>query len=339
MARTLAAQLHAEGPRARSVVLVKGGPARRSRRERIRYLDCRELEEDRSLLIAPDPRAAVAGRRSSRTWTRATAAVRSAGPGTLGLFVSTFAEPAARGWRRYAGVQRCGGSEADTLLVELANALEGAVTVCRGDSDLVAVLTASGREGLTLRLDNRSYREDRAMHDSPAEETALGRTRERVARVFRPEARALETVASSPVRRAARRRRAAARAQELPRDLAHPGGPRGASFRSEAMRLPVRGGVRGSVSWPSWVDSLSPAGGDLNFVRWSYRNLGAQQRDAASATCWRCATPAAARGDADSSRLIAEEEKASARPGSGRAGGDARRTEKSGSRSAWRAHG
>ncbi|KAK2847502.1 hypothetical protein Q5P01_010501 [Channa striata] len=77
--------------------------------------------------------------------------------GLSGLFVSTFAEPTSE---RLATLREAcrgrGGSKADTLLVELANALEGAVTVCTGDSDLVAVLTASRREGLILRRDNRS---------------------------------------------------------------------------------------------------------------------------------------------------------------------------------------
>ena len=53
-----------------------------------------------------------------------------------------------------------------TLLVELANVLKGSVTVCTGDSDLVAVLMACGREGITMRLDNKSYHEDRDMHMS-----------------------------------------------------------------------------------------------------------------------------------------------------------------------------
>ncbi|KAK2811290.1 hypothetical protein Q5P01_000250 [Channa striata] len=55
------------------------------------------------------------------------------------------------------------------------------------------------------------------MHDSPSG-AARAEPRERWARVFRPR-RELETVASSPVRRAARRRRAAAPRQELHEDF------------------------------------------------------------------------------------------------------------------------
>lgn len=36
----------------------------------------------------------------------------------------------------------CTSTEADTLFVELAYVLKGSVTVCTGDSDVVAVLTA-----------------------------------------------------------------------------------------------------------------------------------------------------------------------------------------------------
>ncbi|KAK2813038.1 hypothetical protein Q5P01_000903 [Channa striata] len=165
------------------------------------------------------------GRRSSRTWTRATAAVRSAGPGTLRAIRVHLRRA---GGERLAALReacRVRGSEADTLLVELANALEGAVTVCRGRLGPSRGSHGQREEGLTLRLDNRSYREDRAMHDSPRREL-LGRTRESAWLGSSARRRELEAVASSPVRRAARRRRAAARAQELHEDLAHPGGPR-----------------------------------------------------------------------------------------------------------------
>ena len=50
--------------------------------------------------------------------------------------------------------------------MELANVLKGSVTVCTGDSDLVAELMACGREGITMRLYNKSYHEDRDMHMS-----------------------------------------------------------------------------------------------------------------------------------------------------------------------------
>ena len=87
--------------------------------------------------------------------------------GLDGVFVATFAHPETSqvSVLRDACLQ-CASTEADTLLVELANILVGSVVVCTGDSDLVAVLTACGREGITLRMDNRSYREGRDMHTS-----------------------------------------------------------------------------------------------------------------------------------------------------------------------------
>ena len=87
--------------------------------------------------------------------------------GFEGVFVATFANPETIevSTLRDACLQ-CKNVEADMLLVELANLLEGSVTVCSGDSDVVAVLTASGREGITLRLENKSYREDQDMHTS-----------------------------------------------------------------------------------------------------------------------------------------------------------------------------
>lgn len=88
--------------------------------------------------------------------------------GFEGVFVATFADPAVAQVSALAeACVRCASTEADTLLVELANILKGSVTVCTGDSDVVAVLAACGREGITLRLDNKSYREDRDMHASP----------------------------------------------------------------------------------------------------------------------------------------------------------------------------
>ncbi|KAI4797377.1 hypothetical protein KUCAC02_025106 [Chaenocephalus aceratus] len=88
---------------------------------------------------------------------------------TDGVFVATFADPESR----EVSILReaclgCTSTEADTLLVELANVLGGSVTVCSGDSDLVAVLTACGREGITLRMENRSYHEDREMNAGPS---------------------------------------------------------------------------------------------------------------------------------------------------------------------------
>ncbi|KAK2812081.1 hypothetical protein Q5P01_000080 [Channa striata] len=168
-------------------------------------------------------------------------------------------------------------------------------------------------EGLTLRLDNRSYREDRAMRLAPG--AARANPRERVARVFRPETRA-RAVASSPVRRAARRRRAAARAQELHEDLAHPGGPRGASFRSEASTT-CTGGVRGSVV--AFLGRFFESGGsDLN----SFALELQKPRGAAART--RSARVGAVRHRRRRGERRLEpphrrrRKKASARPGSGR---------------------
>lgn len=87
--------------------------------------------------------------------------------GLEGVFVATFADPETIqvSILRNACL-RCTSTEADTLIVELANVLNGSVTVCTGDSDLVAVLTACGREGITMRIDNRSYHKVRDMHMS-----------------------------------------------------------------------------------------------------------------------------------------------------------------------------
>ena len=84
-----------------------------------------------------------------------------------GVFVTTFADPSTPhvSVLRDACLQ-CTSTEADTLLVELANVLNGSVTVCTGDSDVVAVMTACGREGVTVRLENQSYHEHQAMHTS-----------------------------------------------------------------------------------------------------------------------------------------------------------------------------
>ncbi|KAK2813245.1 hypothetical protein Q5P01_000874 [Channa striata] len=215
-----------------------------------RYLDCRELEEDRSLLVAPDPLAAVAGPEEFSDLDPSYCDGEIRRPrGLSGLFVSTFAEPTSERLATLREACRgCGGSEADTLLVELANALEGAVTVCTGDSDLLAVLTASGREGLTLRLDNRSYREDRAMHDFAFGSCSGEPERARGSGLPPGDAssrdgrfRALCDVQLGD-------EGLLPRAQELHEDferiLEDHGG---ASFRSEAVDYLYRGGVRGSV--------------------------------------------------------------------------------------------
>lgn len=63
-----------------------------------------------------------------------------------------------------AACKMSSSTEADTLMVELANILPGTVMVCTSDSDAIAVLTACGREGLTLHLTNTSYIRNRPMH-------------------------------------------------------------------------------------------------------------------------------------------------------------------------------
>ncbi|MEQ2199203.1 hypothetical protein XENOCAPTIV_027423, partial [Xenoophorus captivus] len=69
----------------------------------------------------------------------------------------------------------CKSMEADMLLVELANALEGQVTMCSGDSDLVAVFKAYGCQGLTMRMEKGSYREGSEMHLSAFGELVCAR--------------------------------------------------------------------------------------------------------------------------------------------------------------------
>lgn len=88
--------------------------------------------------------------------------------GFLGAFVSTVATVCAKGHLVFLGAacKKSVSTEADTLLVELANSLPGTAMVCTSDSDVIAVLTACGREGLTLRLTNTSYTSNRPMHTS-----------------------------------------------------------------------------------------------------------------------------------------------------------------------------
>lgn len=96
-------------------------------------------------------------------------------PGVQRVFVTTFANP-SHGHLEFlkAACQKSASTEADTLMVELANILPGTVTVCTADSDVIAVFTACGREGLTLRLANMSYKGDRPMHGSTFANLLMG---------------------------------------------------------------------------------------------------------------------------------------------------------------------
>lgn len=87
-------------------------------------------------------------------------------PGLHGVYISTFANQPNKGHLEFlkAACKKSSSTEADTLMVELANILPGTVMLCTSDSDVIAVLTACGREGLTLRLTNNSYIRDRPMH-------------------------------------------------------------------------------------------------------------------------------------------------------------------------------
>lgn len=94
--------------------------------------------------------------------------------GLQGVFVATFADPHNPYTRQLQNVcYSCRTMEADTLVVELANALTGSVMVCSGDSDIVAVLTSSGRRGITMRMENRSYHTGTEMHCSVFGEMVL----------------------------------------------------------------------------------------------------------------------------------------------------------------------
>lgn len=88
--------------------------------------------------------------------------------GLQGVFLTTFADPGnvSVATLREACL-RCSSTEADMLLIELGNILGGHVTVSSGDSDIIATLTACGREGITLRMNNMSYDTNREMHTSP----------------------------------------------------------------------------------------------------------------------------------------------------------------------------
>lgn len=108
--------------------------------------------------------------------------------GVNGVFVATFADPETSpvSILRDACLQ-CTSTEADTLLVELANVLEGSLTVCTGDSDVVAVLTACGRKGITMRVDNKSYHEGRDMHMSTFGELLFATPENLLAKLSRSE--------------------------------------------------------------------------------------------------------------------------------------------------------
>lgn len=69
----------------------------------------------------------------------------------------------------------CQTIEADTSMVELANALVGAsVMICTGDSDVIAVSAASLRPGVMIRMNNYSYTPDRPMHTSVFADVLMG---------------------------------------------------------------------------------------------------------------------------------------------------------------------
>lgn len=88
--------------------------------------------------------------------------------GYRGACVYTVAGAKQSGHVEFLGAacKKTSSTEADTLMVELANNLPGTALVCTSDSDAIAVLTACGREGLTLRLSNSSYANNRPMHDA-----------------------------------------------------------------------------------------------------------------------------------------------------------------------------
>lgn len=86
--------------------------------------------------------------------------------GFRGVCVSTVTNVMESGHVEFlrAACKKSSSTEADTLMVELANNLPGTVMICTSDSDVIAVLTACGRKGLTLRLTNTSYTSNRPMH-------------------------------------------------------------------------------------------------------------------------------------------------------------------------------
>nr|BBA49167.1 hypothetical protein ORF54-like [Oryzias latipes] len=167
--------------------------------------------------------------------------------GTPGVFLTAFGSPEDE---RLQGLLKacveCRETEADTLMVELANALTGSVTVCTGDTDLIAVLAASGRPGLTLRLDNKSYTEDRAMHESPfgelLVEPAVRRTANRAPGATDDWLSALCDLGSAEHHLLPNG--AAERHADLGRLLESHGGE---AFKLSVYEFLYRGGVRGSV--------------------------------------------------------------------------------------------
>ncbi|KAK2813528.1 hypothetical protein Q5P01_000770 [Channa striata] len=195
-----------------------------------RYLDCRELEEDRSLLIAPDPLAAVAGPEEFSDLDPSYCDGEIRRPrGLSGLFVSTFAEPtserlatlreACRG--RGSHGQREGRSDSETGQQELS----------RGSGD--ARLAPSGAA--------RSRTRESAWLGSSARDASSTVASEPCATC------SSETKGCCPALRSCTRTSSASW-----RTTGEP--------RSDQRRSTTCTGAASEApsTWPSWVDSLSP---------------------------------------------------------------------------------
>lgn len=88
--------------------------------------------------------------------------------GVSGVFVYTCADVKTRGYENAKmACLRCEGVEADTVMIELANGLEGSTVVCTRDTDVVAIMTAVGDTDTIVRLNNLSYKVGKNFFLSP----------------------------------------------------------------------------------------------------------------------------------------------------------------------------
>ncbi|KAK2814409.1 hypothetical protein Q5P01_000537 [Channa striata] len=214
-----------------------------------RYLDCRELEEDRSLLVAPDPRGSRGAEEfSDLDPSYCGGEIRRPGD-SPGYYVSTFAEPAARGWRRYAACRGAGAPKPTRCWWSWLTPWRSRDSVPRetrtwsrfsrpagGRSD-----SETGQQELS-RGSGDATRPPELLSGEP--ERARGSGLPPGGELSRRSLRAL-----CGVQLGGEGLLPALRSCE---DLAHPGGPRGASFRSErsttctGRRQRLRRGLLGS---------------------------------------------------------------------------------------------
>lgn len=107
----------------------------------------------------------------------------SVGPGGYVVSLSATAKSTETLLKACASCQMV---EADTSMVELANALNRAsVMICTGDSDVIAVSAASLTPGIVIRMNNYSYSSDKPMHRSLFSDVLMGESLVKVQRAKR----------------------------------------------------------------------------------------------------------------------------------------------------------